>query len=70
MMMRGLDREDMQDVRFYLEREPAISVDELEAAFAAAVGPDIPEIWQLFTAAQPIVLAMAEARESSRSAQS
>ena len=63
-MMRGLDPEDMQDVRFYLEREPAIGVDELRAAFSAAVGPDIPEIWQLFAAAKPIVLAMVEARES------
>ena len=63
-MMRGPDPEDMQDVRFYLEREPAIGVGELHAAFAEAVGPDIPEIWQLFAAAKPIVLAMVEARAS------
>lgn len=58
-MMRGPDPEDMQDVRFYLGREPAIGTAELQAAFAAATGPDIPEIWQLFAAAQPVVLTMA-----------
>jgi hypothetical protein len=63
-MMRGPDPDDMQDVRFYLKREPRIGLAELEAAFAAAVGPDIPEIWRLFTAAQPIVRAMARERES------
>ena len=59
-MMRGLDPEDMQDVRFYLEREPSIGVEELQKAFMAAVGPDIPEIWQLFETAKPIVLAAAQ----------
>ena len=49
----------MQDVRFYLEREPSIGVEELQEAFAAAVGPDIPDIWQLFEEAKPIVLAAA-----------
>ena len=59
-MMRGLDPDDMADVRFYLEREPNICVAELQEAFASAVGPDIPEIWQLFAAAKSIVLAMAQ----------
>ena len=58
-MMRGPDPDDMADVRFYLEREPDIGVAELQAAFASAVGPDIPEIWQLFAAVKPVVLAMA-----------
>ncbi len=58
-MMRGLDPGDMQDVRFYLQREPTIGVDELRAAFEAATGPDIPEIWQMFAAAKPVVLAIA-----------
>ena len=58
-MMRGPDPEDMQDVRFYLQREPNIGTVELQTAFRMATGPDIPEIWQLFTAAQPIVLSMA-----------
>ena len=58
-MMRGPDPDDMADVRFYLEREPDIGVPELQAAFAAAVGPDIPEIWQLFAAAKSVVLSMA-----------
>ena len=59
-MMRGLDPYDMADVRFYLEREPNIGVAELQMAFASAVGPDIPEIWQLFAEAKPIVLTMAQ----------
>ena len=63
-MMRGPDPDDMQDVRFYLEREPSIGIDELQAAFAMVVGPNIPEIWQLFAAAQPLVLAMAKERDS------
>ena len=58
-MMRGTDPEDMQDVRFYLEREPSIGVEELQEAFMAAVGPDVPEIWQFFEAAKPVVLTMA-----------
>ena len=65
-MMRGPDPDDMQDVRFYLQREPAIGVAELQAAFAQAVGPDIPEIWQLFAAARAIVLGIAEDPESRR----
>ncbi|MBE7157837.1 MAG: hypothetical protein INR62_05295 [Rhodospirillales bacterium] len=59
-MMRGLDPDDMADVRFYLEREPRIGVAELQTAFASAVGPDVPEIWQLFAAAKPAVLSMAQ----------
>ena len=58
-MMRGPDPDDMADIRFYLESEPDIGVAALQDAFAAAVGPDIPEIWQLFAAAKPIVLALA-----------
>ena len=58
-MMRGPDPDDMADVRFYLASEPDIDVAALQDAFAAAVGPDIPEIWQFFAAAKPIVLALA-----------
>ena len=50
----------MADVRFYLEREPGIGVAELQAAFASAVGSDVPEIWQLFASAQPVVLTMVQ----------
>ena len=50
-MMRGLDPEDLQDVRFYLERAPSIGIEELQEAFSVAVGPDVPEIWQFFEAA-------------------
>ena len=64
-MMRGPDPEDMQDVRFYLQREPTIGIPELQAAFAVATGPDVPEIWQLFTAAKPIVLSMAQEHRGS-----
>ena len=59
-MMRGPDPENMQDVRFYLERESAIGVDDLRVAFVATAGPAIPEIRQLFAAARPVVLAMAQ----------
>ena len=59
-MMRGTDPQDMEDVRFYLQREPAISVEELSRAFALATGPDIQEIWQGFAAAKPVVLALAQ----------
>ena len=58
-MMRGPDPEDMQDVWFYLEREPPIGVGELQRVFSAAVGPDISEIWQLFEEAKLMVLAAA-----------
>ena len=56
-MMRGLDPDDMADVRFYLKREPRIGVAELQTAFESAVGPDVPEIWQLFATA---LLSMAQ----------
>lgn len=59
-MMRGLDPDDMADIRFYLEREPNIGTAELQAAFASAVGPDIPEIWRLFAAAKSTVLTMVQ----------
>ena len=59
-MMRGPDPDDMRDVRFYLEREPTITAGELRTAFTAATGPDIPEIWQLFETAKPIVLTIAQ----------
>ena len=63
-MMRGLDPDDMVDIRFYLERETHIGMAELQNAFASAVGPAVPEIWQLFTAAQPVVLAIAQGLRS------
>ena len=57
---RGPDSEDMQDIRFYLQRDPTIGITELQTAFAVARGPDVPEIWQLFAAAKPVVLSMAQ----------
>ena len=65
-MMHGPGPDGMADVRSYLEREPDIGVAELQAAFEAADGPDIPEIWQLFTEAKPVVLAMAQELGSRR----
>ena len=59
-MMRGPDPEDMQDIHFYLQRDPTIGVTELQTAFAVATGPDVPEIWQFFAAAKPVVLSMAQ----------
>ena len=56
-MARG-DAQDLDDIRFLFSREP-LRVEELQAAFARARVPDVPEILELFEAAQPKVLAIA-----------
>ena len=56
--MARADEQDLEDIRFLLSREP-IAPGELEAAFARARVPDVPEIRQLFVAAQPKVLKLA-----------
>jgi hypothetical protein len=56
-MARG-DDQDLEDIRFLLSQEP-ISPHELQAAFARARVPDVTEIRQLFVAAQPKVLKLA-----------
>ena len=56
-MARG-DEPDLEDIRFLLSQEP-IAPSELEAAFARARVPDVPEIRQLFVAAQPKVIKLA-----------
>ena len=56
-MARG-DENDLTDIRFLLQRE-TISAAQLRSGFARARVPDVPEIRELFHAAQPKVLAMA-----------
>ena len=56
-MARG-DENDMDDIRFLLRQEK-ISGHDLQAAFAHARVPDVAEIRELFLAAQPKVIALA-----------
>jgi hypothetical protein len=63
-MMRGADPEDLSDIAFLLQHEPATDA-ELRAAFANVRLPDIQELRDAFRAAQPKVLALAKAREGS-----
>lgn len=58
-MARG-DEHDLDDIRFLLERE-LITAAQLEIAFRRARVPEVPEIRELFRAAQPRVLALARA---------
>jgi hypothetical protein len=59
-MARG-DENDLADIRFLLHQEPLTSA-QLRAAFARARVPDVPEIRELFRAAQPKVLALTSAK--------
>lgn len=61
-MARGDDK-DIDDVRFLLSQEP-LTLEQLQAAFARARVPDVPEIRALFLAAQPKVLEIAHAMAS------
>jgi hypothetical protein len=61
-MARG-DENDLADIRFLLQREP-LTAPQLAAAFKRARVPDVPEIHELFRAAQPKVLALAGASKS------
>jgi hypothetical protein len=56
--MARADEEDLEDIRFLLSQE-SISPRELQAAFARARVPDVTEIRELFVAAQPKVLKLA-----------
>lgn len=56
-MARG-DENDLNDIHFLLRQEP-MTADVLRAAFNRARVPDVPEIRELFLAAQPKVLALA-----------
>ena len=57
-MARG-DGQDLSDIQFLLQREP-LSQKALHSAFTRARVPDVPEIGELFLAAQPKVLALAQ----------
>jgi hypothetical protein len=56
-MARG-DENDLADIRFLLSRE-LLPAERLAEAFARARVPDVPEIRELFRAAQPKVLEIA-----------
>ncbi|MDB6110387.1 MAG: hypothetical protein JWR69_2137 [Pedosphaera sp.] len=58
-MARG-DDDDLQDIRFLLQQE-SLTQKRLEAAFARARVPNVPEIQELFSRARPKVLALAAA---------
>ncbi len=55
--MARADDDDLQDVRFLLRAE-SLTDAQLEAAFARARVPDVPEIHQLFNQAKAKVLAL------------
>ena len=57
-MARG-DENDLADIKFLLQQEVS-SVEQLRAAFTRARVPDVPEIQELFRAAQPKVLAFSK----------
>lgn len=54
--MARADEDDLQDVQFLIRSE-SLTREQLEAAFACARVPDVPEIHELFTRACPKVLA-------------
>lgn len=56
-MARG-DENDLADIRFLIRQE-SLTGEQLRAAFQRARAPDVPEIHELFRAAQPKVLALA-----------
>lgn len=58
-MARG-DENDLADIHFLLDTEK-LSTDQLRATFQRARVPDVPEIRELFQAAQPKVLEIAQA---------
>jgi len=60
-MARG-EENDLADIAVLLAREP-LTTERLRAAFARARAPEVPEIQSLFQAAQPKVLALAQARK-------
>ena len=57
--MARADENDLEDIRFLLQREH-IPAEDLRAAFAQARVPDVVEIRELFQAAQPKVLELAK----------
>jgi hypothetical protein len=55
--MARADDDDLQDIQFLIRTE-SLTREQLEAAFARARVPDVPEILELFTRARPKVLAL------------
>lgn len=55
--MARADGQDLADIRFLLSQE-SLTTDDLQKAFSRARVPDVPEIRELFRAAQPKVLAL------------
>ena len=58
-MARG-DENDLTDIRFLLQQE-SLSAEQLRTAFAQTRVPDVPEIRELFRAAQSKVLLLSQA---------
>jgi hypothetical protein len=56
--MARADDDDLKDIRFLLQQE-SLTRAQLEAAFARARVPDVPEIQELFNRARPKVVALA-----------
>jgi len=61
-MARG-DENDLADIHFLLRQEP-LTPEDLHDAFKRARVPDVPELQDLFRAAQPKVIALAAATPS------
>ena len=55
--MARADENDLADIGFLLRQE-RLTAEQLRAAFSCARIPDVPEIQELFRAAQPKVLAL------------
>jgi hypothetical protein len=55
-MARG-DENDLADIRFLLQQEK-ISADKIRAAFSCARVPGVPELQEIFSAAQAKVLSL------------
>ena len=58
--MARADENDLSDIGFLLRQE-RLTAEQLRAAFSRARVPDVSEIQELFRAAQPKALALAEA---------
>jgi hypothetical protein len=55
--MARADDDDLQDIQFLIRAE-SLKGDQLEAAFARARVPGVPEIQELFNRARPKVRAL------------
>jgi len=62
-MMRGDDAQDMSDIEFLI-RHDRVTREQVEAAFADAVIPDLVELRDAFERAKPLVRKLADRRES------